>query len=59
MPLMNSAGTTQAAEKWPVDDNHRWHEHSCKIRLNKGDRVGIATNKGGHALIDDICIKVN
>lgn len=59
VPLMNSAGTTQAAEKWPVDDNHRWHEHSCKIRLNKGDRVGIATNKGGHALIDDICIKVN
>ncbi|MDD5891168.1 MAG: hypothetical protein PUC72_01370, partial [Bacteroidales bacterium] len=59
VPLINSAGTTQAAEKWPVDDNHRWHEHSCKISLKKGDRVGIATNKGGHALIDDILIKVN
>lgn len=59
VPLMNSAGVTQAATKWPVGDNHKWHEHSCKISLKKGDRVGIATNKGGHALIDDICIKVN
>ena len=58
IPLMNSAGTTEAATVWPVGDNHKWHEHSCEISLKKGDRVGIATNKGGHALIDDIQIKV-
>lgn len=59
VPLMNSAGTTEAAAKWPVGDNHKWHEHSCRISLRKGDRVGLATDKGGHALIDDIQIKVN
>lgn len=59
IPLMNSAGTTEAVTAWPVGDNHKWHEHTCQISLKKGDRVGIATNKGGHALIDDIQIKVN
>lgn len=58
IPLVNSAGTTESASVWPVGDNHKWHEHSCEISLKKGDRVGIATNKGGHALIDDIQIKV-
>ena len=58
IPLKNSAGTTEAVTVWPVGDNHKWHEHSCEISLKKGDRVGIATNKGGHALIDDIQIKV-
>ena len=58
VPLVNSAGTTDAVEVWPVDDNHKWHEHTCQISLKKGDRVGIATNKGGHALIDDIQIKI-
>lgn len=58
IPLVNSAGTTEASSVWPVGDNHKWHEHTCQIGLKKGDRVGIATNKGGHALIDDIQIKL-
>ncbi|MGM9763774.1 MAG: fibronectin type III domain-containing protein [Candidatus Cryptobacteroides sp.] len=56
--LVNSAGMTAAADVWSVGDNHRWHEFSCEISLKKGDRVALATDKGGHALIDDIQIKV-
>ena len=58
VPLFNSAGTTEAVTEWPVGDAHRWYNHSCEISLKKGDRVGFATNKGGHALIDDIQIKI-
>lgn len=55
--LFNSAGITTAAESWSaLSETHKWYRHEIDIRLKKGDRIAVDTDKNGAALIDEIQI---
>lgn len=57
--LFNSTGEVTVGEKWSYKDaGHKWYDHSVTLSLRNGDRIALASDGNGAALLDNICIKI-
>lgn len=57
--LYNTSGTTEEASTWSCkSEGNRWYTHSLSLKLKNGDRIALASDGNGTALIDEINLKI-